>query len=92
MIHVTRRSFLAAGGAIPLAAWLEQRGFAQAASMKVRYDARSTQGIDMLKVYAAAVNKMKDPAQIPTGDPRSWIFQWYSHFVNDATTKAAEIQ
>src|SRR5271166_1329121 len=92
MIHVTRRSFLAAGGAIPLAAWLEQRGFAQAASMKVRYDARSTQGIDMLKVYAAAVNKMKDPAQIPTGDPRSWIFQWYTHFVNDATTKAAEIQ
>jgi tyrosinase len=92
MINVTRRSFLAAAGAIPFAAWLEPQGFAQAASTKIRCDARSPQGIEMLKVYAAAVNKMKDPAQIPTGDPRSWIFQWYTHFVNDATTKAAEIQ
>ena len=92
MINVTRRSFLTVAGAIPLAALLEKQGFAQRASVKVRYDARSPQGIEMLKVYATAVKKMKDPAQISTGDPRSWIFQWYTHFVNDSTTKDDEIQ
>jgi tyrosinase len=42
----------------------------------------------MLKVYAQAVKVMKTTAG---GDPRSWLFQWYTHFVNGDTDKDAEI-
>lgn len=87
----TRRSFLSATAAVPLAVWLERHGLAAQAAPRVRFDARSPQGVAMLKVYAAAVKKMKDPAQIPLADPRSWLFQWYTHFVNSATTKDAEL-
>jgi tyrosinase len=45
----------------------------------------------MLKIYADAVKKMKDPQQTTEGDPRSWLFQWYTHFVNDETTKEDEL-
>lgn len=92
MARVTRRTFLSATGAIPFAVWLERNGLAQPANPRVRYDARSPQGIQMLGIYASAVGKMKNANQIPEGDPRSWTFQWYTHFVSGATTKNAEIQ
>lgn len=60
--------------------------FAQA--QHVRYDARSPQGQKMLKIYADAVAKMK---KTPEGDPDSWTFQWYTHWVNGDTTKAKEL-
>jgi len=92
MARVTRRTFLSAAGAIPFAVWLERNGLAQPANPRVRYDARSPQGIQMLGIYASAVGKMMDANQIPEGDPRSWTFQWYTHFVSGSTTKNAEIQ
>ena len=56
--------------------------------LRTRYDARSPQGQVMLQSYAKAVSRMKATAD---GDPRSWTFQWYTHFVKDSTTKDAEI-
>jgi hypothetical protein len=56
---------------------------------RVRYDARSTQGKEMLKIYAGAVAKMK---KMEEGDPRSWVFQWYTHWVDGKTNKADEIK
>ncbi len=45
----------------------------------------------MLKIYASAITKMSDPNQIPPSDPRSWLFQWYTHWVDSSTTKDDEI-
>ena len=54
----------------------------------VRYDARSPDGQKMLKIYAAAVAKMKGTTD---GDPDSWVFQWYTHSVKGSTNKMAAI-
>ena len=86
MNALTRRSFVSAAAAIPFVVWFAK--LAQAAGPLVRYDARSAQGQAMLKVYAQAVKKLKATAE---GDPRSWVFQWYTHFVKGSTTKAAEL-
>jgi tyrosinase len=77
---VTRRSFLASATAIPFAVWLKQSLAAQPAKQFIRSDARSAQGQAMLSIYADAVGKMKaDPTS-----PRSWVFQWYTHWVKGA--------
>lgn len=55
----------------------------------MRYDARSAQGQEMLKIYAGAVKAMQNLAGT---DPSNWTFQWYTHFVKGSTTKSAEIQ
>jgi tyrosinase len=86
MYNLTRRSFLASSAAIPFSVWLGKSALAQAP--RVRYDARSPQGQAMLKTYAKAVARMRATAE---GDPRSWTFQWYSHYVKDSTTKDDEI-
>jgi tyrosinase len=86
MVALTRRSFVAGTAAIPFVVWFEK--YAQAAGPFVRHDARSPQGQTMLKIYAQAVKTMKATAE---GDPRSWTFQWYTHFVKGSTTKAAEL-
>lgn len=81
MSTLTRRSFLAAGAAVPLSAWLERSSAAQSAQSPtgyVRYDARSPEGQAMLSIYADAVGKMKAAAP---GGPKSWTFQWYTHWV-----------
>ena len=49
---------------------------------------RSKEGQEMLKIYAKGVEAMKN---LTAGDPTGWLFQWYTHFVNGSTTKAAEI-
>jgi tyrosinase len=77
MSFVTRRRFLATAAAIPFSPWLERNLRAQPAPY-VRYDARSAEGQMMLKTYADAVQKMKDT---PEGDPKGWLFQWYTHWV-----------
>jgi tyrosinase len=89
MPHVTRRSFLAGAAAIPFSVWLEKYSWAQPAAPRVRFDARSPQGLAMLKIYAQAVNKMQTATA--EGDPRSWVFQWYTHAVKSSTSKTAEI-
>jgi tyrosinase len=89
MSSVSRRSFLRTAGAIPFAAWFASRsGGQQPAASRIRYEARTPQGVQMLQVYADAVNQMKNRA---VGDPRSWTFQWYSHWVDGDTSKDAEI-
>lgn len=55
---------------------------------RVRYDVSTPQGQQMLAVYARGVGLMM---ALPDGDPRSWVFQWYSHFTRDDRGKAAEI-
>lgn len=89
MAHLTRRSFLAGAAAIPFSVWLEKHAWAQPAATRVRFDATSTQGQAMLKIYAQAVSKMQTATR--EGDPRSWVFQWYTHAVKSSTSKAAEI-
>jgi tyrosinase len=90
MNRLNRRSFLSTAGAISLSAWLNARGLGHqpAANPKVRYEARTEKGIEMLNVYAQGVKTMVNTKD---GDPRSWRFQWYSHFVDGDTTKPKEI-
>ncbi|HEX8155656.1 MAG TPA: tyrosinase family protein, partial [Thermoanaerobaculia bacterium] len=89
MSRFTRRKFVAGAAAIPFSVWFEQ--FAWAQTPRIRYDARSTQGKAMLTTYAKAVSTMRNAASVPVGAPRSWTFQWYTHFVKGDTTKAAEL-
>jgi tyrosinase len=86
MHNVSRRSFVAATAALPFVPWLEGRSATTAAH--VRHGARSREGQEMLKIYAKGVEAMKN---FKAGDPTGWLFQWYTHFVNGSTTKAAEI-
>ena len=58
-----------------------QQARGQQASIRTRFDIRSSAGSDMLRKYAIAVRKMNDTAQVPVSDPRSWVFQWYIHAV-----------
>ena len=87
MTVLSRRAFLAGAAAVPFVVWLEQNGFAQ--TPVVRYDARSAQGQKMLAVYARAVARMQEAVE--SGDPRSWVFQWYTHYTKGSTTKSAEL-
>ncbi|HSK38151.1 MAG TPA: tyrosinase family protein, partial [Arenibaculum sp.] len=79
----TRRSVLAGGvagialGTIPVSF----RTKASAAGMRIRYSAASPEGKDMLVSYARAVAAMMDLDRTSPGDPRSWTFQWYTHWV-----------
>jgi tyrosinase len=88
-----RRSFLIGAGAgavaaaMPFDLWRKKR--AQAAGPYIRYSTASAEGAAMLQTYAKAVAAMK---ALPTSDPRSWVFQWYTHWVDGNTTKDAAIQ
>lgn len=86
---LTRRTFVKGAAAIPFAIWLEEVGFAQ--TTNIRFDCTSAKGKAMLGIYADAVKKMMDPAQIRVADPRSWTFQWYTHAVREDRTKTSEI-
>jgi tyrosinase len=85
----SRRTFVRGAAAIPFAVWLEQQAWAQ--TVFVRYDATSANGQAMLKIYAGAVKKMMDTAQIKEGNPHSWVFQWYTHFVRGDRSKTSEL-
>lgn len=84
MARLTRRAFLTTASAIPFAVWFER--YADAAPM-VRYEARSPQGVTMLKTYAAAVKKMQATND---GNPLSWVFQWYTHCVKGSSSSAQQ--
>jgi tyrosinase len=86
MSYLTRRSFIQGIAALPLAAWLSQG--ARASEPFVRHDLATPQGAAMLQVYAEAVLKMQ---ALGAGDPSSWTWTWYTHFVNGLTTKDSEI-
>jgi len=91
MKKVSRRSFVAGMGAMPFALWLQKERIPIGPLRKtwVRYEARTTEGQKMLKIYADTVNTMMNSTT--AGDPRSWIFQWYTHAVRPDRTKAGEI-
>ncbi|MEX0368248.1 MAG: tyrosinase family protein [Ruegeria sp.] len=55
---------------------------------RIRYDAASPEGKEQLKIYARGVANMKATAE---GNPMSWMFQWYTHWVNPNTNKEQEI-
>lgn len=87
MTSISRRDFVRGAASIPLSLWLMKR--LGAAPTRMRYDARSSQGVEMLKIYAAAVKAMQG---LPETDPSNWTFQWYTHFVKSSTSKSAEVQ
>lgn len=53
-----------------------------------RYDLTTSEGQANLKIYADAVRKMMALAE---GEPRGWLFQWYTHAVRDDRSKTSEI-
>ncbi len=86
MTSITRRTLLKGAAAMPLALGLTP--LARAVDLKVRYDIASANGQSMLAIYADAVYKMQ---ALGPDNPMSWMWQWYTHFVNGTTTKADEI-
>ena len=87
MSHLSRRTFLRGAAAMPLALWAARH--ANASDPVIRYDIASPEGAAMLDVYADAVAKMQALAATTTS---SWTWQWYTHFVDGATTKSNEIK
>ena len=86
MNSFSRRSFIQGIAAMPLIMGVSP--LARASSGYVRYDCTSPEGVDMLATYASAVTQMR---ALGADNPMSWIWQWYAHFVNGATTKTAEL-
>ncbi len=86
MSQVSRRIFLKSAAAMPLALWVAR--YAHAADPVVRYDIASPGGAAMMQIYADAVRQMQ---ALGPENPCSWMWQWYTHFVDGTTTKANEI-
>jgi tyrosinase len=78
MSRLSRRKFVATGAAGIGASALPMFTRLANAAPFIRYNVASANGQAMLKKYAAAVKIMKG---MPTGNPLSWDFQWYSHWV-----------
>jgi len=87
MSQLSRRSFIRGVAAMPVALWLASRG-ALADTPFIRYDIATPEGAAMLQIYAEAVAKMQ---ALGPGDPSSWTWAWYTHFVDGLTTKDSEI-
>ena len=85
-MHLTRRAFVQGLAALPLTAGITP--LARATVSHVRYDCASANGLEMLAVYADAVRQMQ---AMGPDNPMSWMWQWYTHFVDGTTTKAAEL-
>lgn len=88
MNKINRRKFVGGLATSSLLLWLPKLQ-AQQSTPLVRYDIASDAGQQMLDIYAYAVGRM---TQIPVGDPRSWLWQWYTHAVDGRTTKNAEME
>ena len=83
--NVTRRNLLKGIAATPLVF-----GFARnaRAATALRCDLSTPGGLDMLATYANGLRAMQ--AMTPD-NPSSWMWQWYTHFVDGATDKANEV-
>jgi len=86
MGSITRRDFVKGIAALPVAMGASRSAWAT--DLMVRYDIASPQGQQMMAIYADAVRQMK---LLGPDNPMSWMWQWYTHFVNGTTTKADEI-
>lgn len=86
MTSFSRRAFVKGLAALPLTAALPR--IAHANTVWIRYDCASAEGQRMLEIYAIAVRRME---AMGPDNPLSWMWQWYTHFVNGTTTKADEL-
>jgi tyrosinase len=90
MSKISRRTVIkatAAGlalGASPLI-WLSSEAQERP---RIRYEASTPQGLAMLDKYARAVALMKTKG---VGDPCSWVFSWFTHWVRSDSSKSAQI-
>lgn len=87
MGSISRRDFVKGVAALPLAMSVSGKALA-ATTLKIRYDIASPDGQQMMAIYADAVRQMQ---ALGPDNPMSWMWQWYTHFVNGTTTKADEI-
>ncbi|MBO0904980.1 tyrosinase family protein [Jiella sonneratiae] len=89
-MQTTRRNLLKVVASLTMVGLLPVsfEHLAKAQPLRVRYDARSTEGKRMLQTYARAVQAMK---QTGAGTPASWTFQWYTHAVSGSSSKLAEL-
>ena len=83
---ISRRSFVKGLAASPL--FLGAPLLVRGAGPLVRYEITTAQGMQMMAIYADAVRKMQ---AMGPDNPMSWMWQWYTHFVDGATTKSNEI-
>jgi len=88
MSKLSRRHVVTAGvagaGASVLPAFVDEA----LAAPQTRFNLASPNGQAMLKKYAVAVKAMM---ALPSSNPLSWTFQWYTHAVPTNTTKTAAI-
>ena len=87
MGSISRRDFVKGMAALPLAMGVSRKAWGQT-TLKIRYDIASPEGQQMMALYADAVRQMQ---ALGPDNPMSWLWQWYTHFVNGTTTKANEI-
>lgn len=85
MSDITRRNLIKAMAATPLVFGFARN--ARAATL-LRCDLSTPGGLDMLATYANGIRLMQ--AMTPD-NPCSWMWQWYTHFVDGATVKTDEI-
>jgi tyrosinase len=94
MNKIKRRAVLRMGSwlvaASALQTFLKANG-APPEKPKIRYDLTSPEGAKMLKIYARGVAMMMDPTKFSDANPRSWLFQWYTHRVRGDREKASEL-
>src|ERR1700738_4546157 len=94
MPRISRRSLVRAGAiaaaSTPLFGF-ERFARAGPAAKVIRHDVVTAEGQKMLKIYASAVGKMMATTTSAPGNPRSWLFQWYTHAVRSDRSKASEI-
>jgi tyrosinase len=92
MTQFTRREFIATTALGTAAAMFPFSGYLFAEETRVRPNVYSPRGQTMLALYERAVGVMKSRAE---GDPTSWAFQWYTHWVpgvtSDDTTKNEKV-
>jgi tyrosinase len=94
MPRISRRSLVRAGAiAAASTPFFGFERFARAgpAAKVIRHDVVTAEGQKMLKIYASAVGKMMATTTSAPGNPRSWLFQWYTHAVPSNTRKDREI-
>jgi len=87
MGSISRRDFVKGVAALPLAMGVSPKVLG-ATTLRIRYDIASSGGEQMMALYADAVRQMK---ALGPDNPMSWMWQWYTHFVNGTTTKSAEV-
>jgi tyrosinase len=92
MAQVTRRKFIATTALGTAAAFTPFSTGLLAQEMRARPNVYSARGQAMLALYEKAVGVMKSRHE---GDPTSWAFQWYTHWVpgvvSDDKTKNEKI-